>query len=91
VKDNVSGPICLTPGLVNGNPVRLMALGRVTLMRRGATEEEIEHFVKRGDSLSNNYPRLLGFVINALGSGVQAHDVPEEYRDILEKYGVTFV
>ena len=91
MKENVSGPICLTPGLVNGNPVRLMALGRVTLMRRGATEEEIEHFVKRGDALSDDYPNLLGFVVNALGGGVQAHDVPEEYRDVLEKRGVTFV
>jgi hypothetical protein len=91
VRENVSGLICLTPGLVNGNPVRIMALGRVTLMRRGATEEEIEHFVKRGDLLSNDYERLLGFVLNALGAGVQAHDVGEEYRAVLEKYGVTFV
>lgn len=91
MKEDVGAPICLTAGLVNGNAVRLMALGRVTLMRRGATEEEIEHFVKRGDALSGNYRGLLGFVLNVLGGGVQAHDVPEEYRDVLEKYGVTFV
>jgi hypothetical protein len=91
VKENVSGPICLTPGLVNGNPVRLMALGRVVMLRRGASEEEIEHFVKRGDALSGDYLRLLGFVLNTLGGGVQAHDVGEEYRAVLEKYGVAFV
>lgn len=91
MKEDVGAPICLTPGLVNGNPVRLMALGRVTLMRRGATQEEIEHFVKRGDALSGDYLRLLSFVIYALGAGVQAHDVPEEYRGVLERCGVAFV
>ena len=91
VKEIIRGQICLTPGLVNGNAVRLMALGRVMLMRTGAGEGEIERFVKRGDALSDDYRELLGFVLDALGNDVQAHDVPEEYRDVLESHGVEFV
>ena len=91
VKEIVSGPICLTSGLVNGNAVRLMALGRVMLMRAGIGEVEIERFVKRGDALSDDYRKLLGFVLDALENEVQAHDIPEEYRDVFVSHGVEFV
>jgi hypothetical protein len=85
----VIGTVYLSESMVNGNFVRLIALGRVLLLREGG-ELEAERFEKRADSF-DDYRELLRFMLITFAERIRGKNIPIEYRDIFEECGVELI